>query len=105
MNYITLALVTGLVAGRLAMIPMSTRGVSFRWCLAVLCPYLSAPIIFFYGAVPSLPWWAAGSAVAFMIPIPAMLCSAGKGNRYAPVMFMNAVIMGFLISVSKHFLG
>lgn len=78
---------------------------SFRWCLAALCTYLFAAIIVFYGDVPYLPWWADGSAVALMITIPAMLCSAGKGNRYAPVMFMNAVILGFLISVSKHFLG
>lgn len=105
MNYITLALVTGLVAGLLDMIPMFTKGVSFRWYLAALCTYLFAAIIVFYGDVPYLPWWADGSAVALMITIPAMLCSAGKGNRYAPVMFMNAVILGFLISVSKHFLG
>ena len=55
MNYITLALVTGLVAGLLDMIPMFTKGVSFRWCLAALCTYLFAAIIVFYGDVPYLP--------------------------------------------------
>lgn len=105
MNYITLALVTGLVAGLLDMIPMFTKGVSFRWCFASMCIYIFAAILVFYGNVPYLPWWADGSAVTLMIIIPVLLCAAGKGNRHAPVMFMNAVILGFLISASKHFLG
>ncbi len=79
MNYITLALVTGAVTGLL-------------------------DILVFYGDLPYLPWWADGSATVLMIAVPVMLCLVGKDRKAAPAIFMNAVILGFLISVSKHYL-
>ncbi len=105
MDYITLALVTGLVTGLLDVVPMFSKGVSFRSCLAAFCIYIFAAILVFYGNVPYLPWWADGSAVALMITVPAMLCLVGKDRSVVPTMFMNAVILGFLISVSKHYLA
>ena len=105
MDHFTLSLAVGAVAGALDVIPMIFQNLSARSCFSAFFIYFFAAVIVFYSDLPYLPWWADGSAVALMITIPAMLCSAGKGNRYAPVMFMNAVILGFLISVSKHFLG
>ena len=104
MNYITLALVTGLVAGLLDMIPMFTKGVSFRWCLAALCTYLFAAIIVFYGDVPYLPWWAQGMAVVMMLTVPLLFAFSGKERKAIPVVVFNALLFGFLISAAERYL-
>lgn len=104
MNYITLTLVTGAVTGLLDVVPMISRGISFRSCVSAFCTYLFTAILVFYGDLPYLPWWADGSATVLMIAVPVMLCLVGKDRKAAPAIFMNAVILGFLISVSKHYL-
>ena len=104
MNYITLALVTGAVAGLLDVVPMISRGVSFRSCVSSFCTYLFAAILVFYGNLPYLPWWAQGMAVVMMLTVPLLFAFSGKERKAIPVVVFNALLFGFLISAAERYL-
>ena len=104
MTHFSLSLATGAVAGALVVIPMIFQKFSARSCIAALLVYLFSAIIIFYGDLPYLPWWADGMGVALMLTIPSATIGSGKENRLIP-MLLNAVLLGFLISVAEHYLG
>ena len=73
-------------------------------CCAVFLAYLFAGVTVFYSDLPYLPWWADGMGVALMLTIPSATIGSGKENRLIP-MLLNAVLLGFLISVAERYLG
>ena len=90
MDRFTLSLVVGAAAGALVAIPMIAQKASFRHCFAAFCVYL--------------PWWADGMGVALMVAIPAAIVGSGKESRPVPTL-LNAVLVGFLISVAERYLA
>ena len=104
MNHFTLSLATGAIAGAVAVLPMVARKASVRNCCAVFLAYLFAGVIVFYSDLPYLPWWADGMGVALMLTIPSATIGSGKENRLIP-MLLNAVLLGFVLSVAEHYLG
>lgn len=105
MDYITLALISGVVVGVLALIPMLAQRGSTRACISVFLLYFFAAIIVFYGNLPYLPWWADGMGTAVMMTIPLLFTLAGKERKTIPVLLLDALLLGFLISVAKRFLA
>ena len=65
---------------------------------------LFAAVITFYSDLPYLPWWADGMGVALMVAIPAAIVGSGKESRPVPTL-LNAVLVGFLISVAERYLA
>lgn len=105
MTHLQLALVTGLVVGVLDVIPMMAGRLSGRSCVAAFVLYFFAAIIVFYSDLPYLPWWADGMAVTLMMTIPMLFSFVGRERRSTPIVLLNALIFGFLISVAERFLG
>ena len=83
---------------------MIARKASVRNCCAVFLAYLFAGVTVFYSDLPYLPWWTDGMGVALMLTIPSATIGSGKENRLIP-MLLNAVLLGFLISVAERYLG
>ena len=104
MNHFTLSLATGAIAGAVAVLPMVARKASVRNCCAVFLAYLFAGVIVFYSDLPYLPWWADGMGVALMTAIPAATVGSGKESRPVPTL-LNALLVGFLISVAERYLA
>ena len=104
MDRFTLSLVVGAAAGALVAIPMIAQKASFRHCFAAFCVYLFAAVITFYSDLPYLPWWADGMGVALMTAIPAATVGSGKESRPVPTL-LNALLVGFLISVAERYLA
>ena len=102
MDHFTLALTTGAVAGALDIIPMIAQKLSFRSCLSAFLQYFFAGAIVFYS---NLPWWADGMAVTLMMALPVVLILTGKDRKAAPVILLNALLLGFLISVAERYLA
>ena len=100
MDHFTLALMTGAVAGALDIIPMIAQKLSFRSCLSAFLQYFFAGPIVFYSNLPYLPWWADGMAVTLMMALPVVLILTGKDRKAAPVILLNALLLGFLIIIS-----
>ena len=103
MDRFTLSLCVGAVAGALVAIPMIAPKASLRHAFAAFCAYLFAGVIVFYSDLPYLPWWADGMGVALMIGIPMAIVGSGKESRPLP-MLLNALLVGFLIGIAKHYL-
>ncbi len=103
-DHLTLVLITGLVAGVLDVIPMFAKRLSGRFCLSAFLLYFFATVIVFYSDMPLLPWWADGMAVTIMMAIPVMLSLVGKDRKSTPIIFMNAILLGFLISVAERYI-
>ncbi len=104
-DHFTIALATGAVIGLLDVVPMIAQRLAFRSCLSAFCTYLFAAVIVFYSDLPYLPWWADGMGVTLMMAIPVLLTLTGKERRAIPVILLNAVILGLLISLSERYLG
>ena len=104
MDHVTLSLAVGAVAGALVAIPMIFQRSSARSCFSAFFVYLFAAVLVFHGRLPYLPWWADGMGVALMLTIPSATIGSGKENRLIP-MLLNAVLLGFLISVAERYLG
>lgn len=105
LTHFQLALVTGLVAGVLDVVPMIARKLSGRSCLSAFLLYFFAVIIVFYSDLPYLPWWADGMGVALMMAVPVILTLVGKDRNSSSIIVANALILGFLISVAERFLA
>ena len=105
MSHLQLALVTGLVVGLLNIFPMMAGRIVGRSCIAAFILYFFASIIVFYSDLPYLPWWADGPGVTLMMTIPMLFSFVGRDRRSTPIVLLNALIFGFLISVSERFLG
>ncbi len=104
MTHFTLSIAVGVAAGALVAIPMIAQRASFRHACSAFCAYLFAGVITFYSDLPYLPWWADGMGIALMLAIPASIIGAGKENRPL-TMLLNAVLIGFLISVAERYLS
>ena len=104
MNHFTLSLATGAIAGAVAVLPMVARKASVRTCCVGVPASHPAGVLGCYGDLPSRPGWADGMGVALMLTIPSATIGSGKENRLIP-MLLNAVLLGFLISVAEHYLG
>ena len=104
MDHFTLSLAVGAVAGALDVIPMIFQNLSARSCFSAFFIYFFAAVIVFYSDLPYLPWWADGMGVALMVAIPAAIVGSGKESRPVPTL-LNAVLVGFLISVAERYLA
>ena len=105
MDRLTLSLCVGLVAGLIVVIPMFMQRASARSCIAFYLIYQFAAVIIFYGSLPRLPWWADGMGVTLMMTLPVILGFTGKESRNIPLTLVNAVLLGFLISVAEHYIA
>lgn len=105
MDRFTLSLCVGVVAGLLVVIPMFMQRASARACFAFFLVYLFASVLIFYSNLPYLPWWADGMGVTLMLSLPLILGSAGKESRSIPLLLLNALLLGFLISVAERYIG
>lgn len=105
LDHFTLSVVAGAVAGALDVIPMIAQRIAFRSCLSAFCTYLFAGVLIFHSNLPYLPWWADGLAVTLMMALPVVLNFVGKERRATPLVLLNAVLLGFLLSVTEHYFG
>ncbi len=104
MDHFTFSLVVGGVAGALDVIPMIAQQLSFRACMSAFCTYFFAAVIVFYSNLPYLPWWADGMGITLMMALPIVLILTGKERKAIPVILLNALLIGFLISVAERYL-
>lgn len=105
MDPFTLSLAVGAAAGALDVIPMFAQKLAFRACLSAFCTYLFAAVIVFYCDLPYLPWWADGMGITLMMTIPVVLTVTGKDRKATPSILLNALLLGFLISVAERYLA
>ena len=105
MDHFTLSLAVGAVAGALDVIPMIFQNLSARSCFSGFFINILAAVIVFYSAQPYQPWWADGMAVTLMMALPVVLNFVGKERRATPLVLLNAVLLGFLLSVTEHYFG
>lgn len=104
MDHFTLSIAAGAVAGALDAIPMIALKLSFRACLSAFLQYLFAGVIIFHSDLFYLPWWGDGMAVTMMMVLPLVLIFTGKERKAIPIVLMNALLLGFLLSVAEHYL-
>lgn len=104
LDHVTLSLAVGGVAGTLGIIAMIAQKLPFRSCFAGFCLFFFAAVITFYSNLPYLPWWADGMGVAAMMALPVVLAFAGRERKAIPMILVNVVLLGFLISVAEQYL-
>ena len=105
MPHFTLSLCVGCVAGLIDVIPMFMQRLALRSCVSAFCTYLFATIIIFNSNLPLLPWWADGMGITLMMAVPVVLTFTGKERRAIVPVLVNALILGFLISVAERYIA
>lgn len=105
MDHFTLSLCVGAAAGVLDVIPMLPQRLPLRSCISAFLVYFFAAVIVFYSDLPYLPWWGDGMGVTVMMALPVVMTFTGKERRAIPMMLLNALLLGFLISVAERYLA
>lgn len=95
----------GAVAGALDVIPMIAQKLGFRACASAFCTYFFTAVVVFHSDLPYLPWWADGIGITAMMAIPVVLILTGKDRKAIPIILLNALLLGFLISVAERYLA
>lgn len=101
MDHFTLSLVVGAVAGALTVIPMFYQRAAAHAAIAAFLVCLFASVLTFYA---KLPWWADGMAIMLMLQLPTLFALAGKERKTIPLLLLNALLLGFLVSVAERYL-
>lgn len=105
MSHFHLALLTGGVIGVLDVIPMIAQRLGARSCISAFLLFFFSSVIVFHSDMPYLPWWADGMAVTLMMAIPVLFSLVGKERKSTPMILLNALIFGFLISLSERYMA
>ncbi|MBG0790768.1 MAG: hypothetical protein H0S80_09750 [Desulfovibrionaceae bacterium] len=105
MHKIIKALLLGLAAGILDVIPMIFQGVSWEAAVAVLLHWLGLGVIITFARMP-LPNWASGTAIALLTGVPlAILAYPNDPKILAPVILYAMVLGGMLGYVSDRLIN
>lgn len=98
-------LLTGAVIGLIDALPMFLKKMNRTDCWSAFLQYVVVTFIIFNTTLPQLGIndFLVGPVVALLMAIP-MVVMIGKSDKKAiPIVLVNALILGFIISVIKHF--
>ena len=90
------ALLLGLAAGIIAVIPLIFQGLSWEGAISILLHWLGLGVIVTFSRMP-MPNWASGSVVALLTGIPmAILAYPNDPVILAPVILFSMILGGIL---------
>jgi len=104
MNSIIGSLLIGIVAGAFDVIPMLIKKLDKSACVSAFIQYVVVSFIIIHSDIPGISWWIEGALISLLMAIPVMIIVAKKDSKAIPIMTMNALALGTLISIAGHYL-
>lgn len=103
MNSIIGSIIIGIVVGLFDVIPMLIKKMDKRACLSAFLQYLVASFVILHADIPGISWWIEGSLISLLMAIPVIVIVSKTDSKAIPVITMNALALGALISLAGHY--
>lgn len=104
MNSILGSLLIGAVAGLFDVLPMLLKKMDKHACASAFIQYVVAAFIIIHINIPGISWWIEGPLVSLLMAIPILVIVSKTDSKAIPVITMNALALGTLISIAGHYL-
>ncbi|MDE5986735.1 MAG: hypothetical protein K2H16_05580 [Prevotella sp.] len=95
----------GMVIGAIDALPMFLKKMDKANCWSAFLQYVVVTFIIFNTTLPQLTVsdFVAGPLISFMMALPMVVMIAKSEKKAVPVILVNAVVLGLIIAVIKHY--
>lgn len=95
----------GIVIGAIDALPMFLKKMDKANCWSAFLQYVVVTFIIFNTTLPQLNVsdFVAGPFISFMMALPLVVMIAKSEKKAVPVILVNAVVLGLIIAVIKHY--
>lgn len=104
MNTLLLSIIVGLVIGLIDIIPMIVQKLPRYSITAAFLFFFFISIILFHTDIPYIPWWLEGALVSIAMMSPILIHVWATDKKPIPIITVNTLVLGTLISVAKYYL-
>ena len=104
MNTLLLSIVVGLIIGIIDIIPMIVQKLPRYSIIAAFLFFFFISIIIFHINIPYIAWWLEGALISIAMMSPVLIHVGATDKKPIPIITVNTIILGTLISVAKYFL-
>ena len=102
---IVFTLLVGVVVGLIDALPMFLKKMNRANCWSAFLQYVVVTVVVFNTTLPQFGVndWLVGPIVSFLMALPTVVMIGKEEKKAVPFVLVNAVVLGFVISVIKHF--
>lgn len=105
MRELILSFAVGLAAGVLDVVPMIAKKLNSKAVLSAFLQYVFVGVVICNIDLPGVVWWLEGGLTSLALSIPVMVIVSDSDKKSVPIIAVNAILLGTLISVAAFFLG
>lgn len=102
---IVFTILVGVTIGLVDALPMFLRKMDKANCWSAFIQYIVVTFIIFNTTLPQLnvSYFFVGPIVSFLMSLPIVAMIGKKERKAVPIVLVNAIVLGFVISIIKHF--
>ena len=104
MNSIIGSIIIGIVAGAFDVLPMILKKMDKSACISAFIQYVVVAFIIVHTDIPGISWWIEGGLISLLMALPIIIIVAKNDSKAVPIIVMNALALGLLISQAAHYL-
>lgn len=104
MDKLVFSVIVGLVAGAIDIIPMIIQKLPRHSTVSAFFHHLFVSIIILNVNIPHIVWWLEGGVIGLALAIPMLIQIGNLDRKSLPIIALNAVILGTLVSLAGHYL-
>lgn len=104
MNTLLLSIIVGLVIGIIDIIPMIIQKLPRHSTISAFLFYFFITIVIFHTDIPYLSWWLEGVLISIAMMSPLLILVGATDKKPLPIITINSMVLGALISVAKYYL-
>lgn len=104
MDKLVFSVIVGLVAGAIDIIPMIIQKLPRHSTVSAFFHHLFVSIIILNVNIPHIVWWLEGGVIGLALAIPMLIQIGNSDRKSLPIIALNAVILGTLVSLAGHYL-
>jgi len=102
MNSIIGSIIVGIFAGIIDTLIMIIKKMDKYAIISAFIQYLVVSFIIAHINIPGISWWVEGPLISLLMIIPVVVIIAKNENKAIPIIIMNALVLGLLISIALH---
>lgn len=105
MKDIVLAIIIGIVAGTIDILPMIKMKQDKNSIVSAFVFYLIVPFMIFGTSLFGMPWWLEGGIITLAMALPIIILVMKEDKKAAAPMIVMSVVLGSAIGITGHLLN
>jgi hypothetical protein len=103
MNTLFIAVVIGVAAGLLDILPMILQKMGKISIISAFLQYFFVSIVIVNINLPGIAWWLQGSLISLALALPILVIISPNDVKPVPIISSMAIILGALIGIAGHY--